>query len=184
MKWLVPGAALVIAAFAGHASANPLKSQYTTIDLKKDCRVTKKHQDGNTWSCKGLEGYPLYVAEGDVRFFVSAGRSPEKRRAATQTLAGFNTIFKDDKSDRATLEWRVAMKGRKAVPYATILRYYLSVDGKRWQTLVVMKVDDKETCHVAHIDASMPDALVVARQVADGEARTFDCSKEPTERKK
>ncbi|HRD78555.1 MAG TPA: hypothetical protein PK264_21890 [Hyphomicrobiaceae bacterium] len=176
-------AALAAALVPAFAAANPQKSVYSTIDLKRDCRIVKKHQDGNSWSCKGLTGYPLYVAEGDLRFFVSAGASPEKRRAATQTLAGFNSIFKDDKTNRATLEWRVANPGPKATPYATILRYYLSVDGKKWQTLVVMKVTPTETCHVAHVDAALPNAVAVAREIADG-AAAFDCTKEPVERKK
>lgn len=178
MKWLVPGAALVIAGFAGHASANPLKSQYTTIDLKTDCRVTRKHQDGNTWSCKGLDGWPISIAEGDLRFFVSVGKGAEKRRAATQTIPQFNSIFKGE-SNRATMEWRIRSVGGKSVPHATILRYYWSTDGMKGQQLVVMKVTPNETCHAAHINAAMPDALALARKVADEDTRTFDCKGEP-----
>jgi hypothetical protein len=45
----------------------------------------------------------------------------------------------------------------------------------------VSKVSKSETCHVAYIDAlANPDAITLARQVADGRARTFDCRREPT----
>ncbi|HEX4892098.1 MAG TPA: hypothetical protein VFV47_02340, partial [Hyphomicrobiaceae bacterium] len=88
----------------GAGSANPLKSLYTTIELAQ-CRRISKHQDGGAWLCRGLEAWPVYVAEGDLRTFVSSGASPAKGKAATQTLGAFNTIF-NGKAKRATLEWR------------------------------------------------------------------------------
>ena len=161
------------------AAANPLKSLYTTIELSQ-CRRISKHPDGGAWLCKGLEGWPVYVAEGDLRTFISPGASPEKRRAATQTLGAFNAIF-NGKGKRATLEWRIDRQDGKHVPHATILRYWTNRDGVRGQVLVVSKVTGTETCHVAYIDAvANPDAIATARAIADGPARTFDCSHEPT----
>lgn len=178
MKCLLAALALGLAAMSGEAGANPLKSLYTTIDLKSDCRVLKQHKDGNSWTCKGLEGWPVYLAEGDLRYFVSVGRSAEKRRAATQTIPSFNSIFKGQ-SNRATMEWRIHTAGGKSVPHATIVRYYWSTDGMKGQQLVVMKVTPAETCHAAHINAAMPEALALARKIADEDARAFDCSGEP-----
>lgn len=178
MKWLLAAVALAIAAMSGETAAYPLKSLYTTIDLKADCRVLKKHQDGNSWTCKGLDGWPVYVAEGDLRYFVSVGTGADKRRAATQTIPRFNTVFKGG-SNRATLEWRIHTAGGKSVPHATILRYYWSSDGAKGQQLVVMKVTPTETCHAARINAAMPEALALARKIADEDARAFDCSGEP-----
>src|SRR5262249_44714849 len=80
------------ACFGAAASANPVKSLYTTVDLKS-CKQIKHHRDGGAWRCEGLPGFPVYVAEGDLRQFVSVGAAPEKRRAATQTLGPFNSIF-------------------------------------------------------------------------------------------
>ncbi len=52
------------------------RSVYTTIDLK-DCKIVRKSgPEGASWRCPGLPGYPIYVAEGDDRFFVSAGLEP------------------------------------------------------------------------------------------------------------
>jgi len=84
------------------AAANPVKSLYTTVDLKI-CKQVKRHRDGGAWRCGGLGDLPVYVAEGDLRQFVSVGANAEKRRAATQTLGAFNSMFEKG-STRATIE--------------------------------------------------------------------------------
>ena len=66
------------------AAANPVKSLYTTVELKS-CQPLKRHRDGDAWRCEGLPGYPVYVAEGDLRQFLSAGRDAEHRRAVRAT---------------------------------------------------------------------------------------------------
>jgi hypothetical protein len=140
----------------------------------------KRHPDGNAWSCPGLPGYPIYFAEGDLRTFVSYGPAPEKRRAASQTPPPFNSILRG-KPERATVEWRTRPAKGKALPHATILRYFVTKDRKKGQILVVSKVSDTESCHVAYIDAlAEPAAIALARRIADEVAPKFDCSKEPT----
>lgn len=161
------------------AAANPVKSLYTTIDLKV-CKHVKRHRDGSAWRCEGLAGYPVYFAEGDLRQFVSVGADAEKRRAATQTLGASNSIF-DKGSSRATIEWRFDRRGERKLPYAIIVRFHTSRDGRNGDVLVVSKVSDSEACHVAYIDAlANKDAIALARQVADKQSKTFDCSKEPS----
>lgn len=168
----------LMAARSEPVAANTLKSLYTTIELK-DCERVKQHPDGNAWLCKGLDGYPVYVAEGDLRMFVSVGKAPEKRRAATQTLGAFNSLFKKG-SNRATLEWRFVKRDGRPVPYATIQRYYTKTDKASGEVIVVTRVTDQEDCHVAHIDAlANSDAIALARKVADEEARAFKCSSPP-----
>ena len=163
---------------ATSAAANPVKSLYTTVDLKA-CKQVKRHRDGGSWRCEGLPGYPVYVAEGDLRHFVSAGADPEKRRAATQTLGPFNSIFERG-SRRATIEWRFDRRGERQIPYAIIVRFHTSADGRRGDVLVVSKVGPSDACHMAYIDAlSNEDAIALARHVADERARTFDCRQEP-----
>jgi hypothetical protein len=173
----------VIFAIASHAitsdaAAFPAKSLYTTIDLKS-CQNVKKDADGARWLCKGLPGYPVYVAEGDLRMFVSVGVKPETRRAANQTLRAFNTLF-TGKTKRSTIEWRFVKLGSRTVPYATILRYATQNDTAKGQILVVAKVTPTQTCHVAYIDAiANLDAIEIARKIADETARTFDCATDP-----
>lgn len=160
------------------AAANPVKSLYTTVDLKV-CKQVKRHRDGGAWRCEGLDGLPVYVAEGDLRQFVSVGANAEKRRAATQTLGAFNSIFEKGGS-RATIEWRFNRRGERKLPYAIIVRFHTSRDGRNGDVLVVSKVSDTETCHVAYIDAlANRDAIALARQIADRQATSFDCRKEP-----
>ena len=164
----------------GHtpAAANPVKSLYTTVELKA-CKQVKRHRDGGAWHCEGLAGLPVYVADGDLRQFLSVGEDAQKRRAATQTLGAFNTIFESG-SDRATIEWRFSRRGERQIPYAIIVRFHTSQEGRKGDVLVVSKVSASETCHVAYIDAlANSDAITLARFVADNQAKTFDCRNEP-----
>ena len=160
------------------AAANPVKSLYTTVDLKI-CKQVKRHRDGGAWRCGGLDDLPVYVAEGDLRQFVSVGANAEKRRAATQTLGAFNSMFEKG-STRATIEWRFDRRGERKLPYAIIVRFHTSRDGRNGDVLVVSKVSETETCHVAYIDAlANPDAIALARQIADKQAKSFDCRQQP-----
>jgi hypothetical protein len=164
----------------GHApaTANRVKSLYTTVDLKA-CKQAQRHRDGGGWLCDGLTGFPVYVAEGDLRQFLSVGAEPEKRRAATQTLHAFNSIFEHG-SDRAIIEWRFDRRGERQIPYAAIVRFHTSREGRRGDVLVVLKVSPSESCHIAYIDAlANQDAITLARFVADTRAKAFDCSDEP-----
>jgi hypothetical protein len=168
-----------VSAPAQAAAPDATRSDFTTIDLKA-CKTVKQGAEGSVWQCAGLRGYPVYVAEGDDRFFVSVGPSPEKRRAAKQTLKPFNTLFQSG-SARTTIEWRIPRTSRNAQPYATIIRYHTSNETGKSQVLVVSKVTSTETCQVALIDAQAnADAIERARLIADTTAKTFDCKNAPT----
>ncbi len=169
-------ASLIIGAAA--VSANPVKSLYTTVELKA-CKPINQQPHGEAWLCEGLGGLPVYVAEGELRQFLSVGTNAQTRRAATQTLGAFNTMFEKG-SDRATIEWRFDRRGDRQIPYATIVRFHTARGGRKGDVLVVLKVGSAETCHVAYIDAlANADAIALARYVADVEAKAFDCRKEP-----
>ena len=183
MRWLQLTAALSAMAplaFADGALAldHKRKSAFSTFEVK-DCKILKRHPDGNAYRCPGLPGYPIYFAEGDLRAFVSFGPDGEKRRAAEQTLGPFNSPF-DKAHPRATVEWRVRTSGGRAVPHATILRYFVSRDGKRSEAIVVTRIGERDACHVAYIDAvANKDAIASARRIADETAPGFDCKAEP-----
>jgi hypothetical protein len=180
VRSLAAAAMLTVAAPVLARAQDATRSVYTTIDLKT-CRVLKKSSpEGASWRCPGLPGYPIYLAEGDDRFFISAGLEPEKRRAAKQTLKPFNTIFSSGTA-RATVEWRIPRTSRKAQPYASIVRYYTSSETSKGQVLVVSKITPAETCHAAYIDADTnTDAIERARLAADTTARTFNCTAAPS----
>jgi hypothetical protein len=175
---LLFAAGLAAASPAVPVAANPVRSAYTTVDLKL-CKQMPRRVDGEAWHCEGLPGVPVYVAADHTKYFVSAGSNAAKRRAATQTLGASNSIFAGG-SARATIEWRFERRGEQQVPYAMIIRFHTSREGKRGDVLVVYKVSATETCHAAHIDALANDnAIALARSIADGNAKTFDCKREP-----
>ena len=154
------------------------KSSLTTVDLKK-CRQISKHKDGGAWICPGIRGYPVYLAEGDLRQMLGFGPRPSKRKSATQTLGPFNTIF--DGKNRATIEWRVEHDSRgRIVPFATIVRFHTSRDGEKSDVIVVNKVDVKESCQLAMVDArANSDAIAIARAWTISEARRTQCPDTP-----
>lgn len=175
---IVVGACLLVLMGTASATDHKRKSLYTILE-PSSCKVTKKHDHGNSYECAGLPGYPVYFAEGDHRTFLSFGRQPATRRAATQTLGAFNTPFEPGHR-RTTIEWRFTGGPGRELPYATIVRYFISRDAARGQFLVVTRVGENEACHVAYIDAiANPDAIMIARRLADEVAPKFQCSSEP-----
>ena len=166
----------LVAGLACPASAGQISSLYTPLDLGKCELVESVPNEGGSaiWECKGYKDMRVRVAEGDLRFFVSFGAKADSQTAAGQTLTVFNTIHN-------TLEWRVERKDGEWVPFATILRYFWSSNGRNGETLVVTKLGSLDACHVAHVLASgNPRANDMARYAADTRARGFDCSKTQT----
>lgn len=149
------------------------RSAYTPLDLDR-CRAIPPAPDdpleSGAWWCEGHAGVPVYVSEGDLRFFVSFGDDAPNQPAAGTTLPAFNHLGE-------TIEWRLDESG---VPYATILRWFTAAGdgGPEGQTLVITRLGGPgAVCHVGTIDARLnPDANEVAREVADNAARDFDCA--------
>ena len=160
------------------ASAAEIDSAYSKIDLGV-CPIIEQNPDEGPWTlwrCKGYQGRPVFVGEGDLRFFVWFGKRESPERLSEQTLGPFNTIA-------STLEWRVR-KGADGAwePFATILRYKTSYneDQGSGEVLVVSQLTPGATCHIAYVDArSNRNANVLARQAADRLAGRFDCGNEP-----
>ena len=64
MRRMIMPAMLVAASLLGAgAQANPVKSLYTTVDLK-ECKQVKRHRDGNAWECRGPAGFPGVYRRG------------------------------------------------------------------------------------------------------------------------
>ncbi|MBN9022651.1 MAG: hypothetical protein J0H08_11280 [Rhizobiales bacterium] len=168
---LAPCLALAAAAVPARAEN---ASAYTRIDLDA-CRAIPPEPDdpleSGAWFCDGYRGLPVYVAEGDLRFFVSYGEGARDELAAATTLPPFNHIGE-------TIEWRTAPDG---APVATILRFFTDpgYGGAKGQVLVVTKLGGSgQVCHAGYVDArANPDANAIARGIADGVA-AFDCGSE------
>lgn len=163
-----------IAATGTGAVAAEFTSAYTKINLET-CTQLENAEDegtfGGSWMCPGFGGLDVFVAEGDLRMFVSFGPDAGNERAAGQTLPRFNTI-------NETLEWRL----RDGVPFATILRWFPSLDdgGKTGSVLIVTQLTPGATCQIGRIDAQAnPGANQMSRDLADTTAGTYDCSVPP-----
>ena len=164
---------LILLAIAPAAAGN--RSAYTRLDLD-ECREVPPAADdplqSGAWWCDGYAGIPVYVSEGDLRFFVSYGEAAREERAARTTLPPFNRIGE-------TIEWRLGPDGR---PFATIHRFFTaSGDGSpEGQVLVLTRLGSRgEVCHMGYVDARRnPDANALARDVVDNGAAAFDCGTE------
>jgi hypothetical protein len=177
--------ALCTASTASASEKSRIKSRFTTVELKS-CEAAKADSEGRSWTCKGLAGYPVYVAEGDLRQFISFGANGKSRRAATQTLQSLSSIF-SAQHGRATIEWRFRRSDGRDVPYATIMRFYTShgstkakgdsgTTGAKGEVLIVTKVTPADACQIVRIDArANPDAIMLARSAADELSAEFDC---------
>ena len=165
-----------LAVAAVFASASPAMaaffSAYTEIDLDQ-CTVMNADDFGATWACPGHKGYPLYVAEADQRFRLSYGFDAPREMAASQTPPPFNTLG-------PRLEWRLSNASGGFKPIATIAQYLVGGGAaqKAGEVLVVTRLGDGQTCHIAYIDAlANADAKTLAEQAADG-ADAFDCARD------
>jgi hypothetical protein len=165
-----------LAAGGEPVSAAGITSAYTKIDLEV-CQLLEAPTEaegtfGGSWLCGGYQGRQVYVAEGDLRMFVSFGADAASEPAASQTLPQFNTI-------NQTLEWRL----RGGVPFATILRWFpAGDDGTTTGSVLIVTqlLPGGGTCQIARIDARVnKNANVLARQAADSLAGTFNCNAPP-----
>lgn len=167
-------AAAWLALTIGGVAAQQIQSSYTDVDMD-ECTLIEADDFGSRWACPGHKGIPVMIAEGDLRLFVSYGLKSTEEKAAGQTLPPFNRLGEK-------IEWRLSNAQGQWKPFATILRFFTQrEEGEdENQILVVTKVEEGATCHVAYIDAlANPDANELAREVADEQAPDFDCANDP-----
>lgn len=190
MRWRAVAAATLVATVAGAgwrgsavsraaAAEHVRHSLITSLDLAA-CAATVRSSAKNWRICKGLPGYPVYVAETDGRTFVAVGERAWARRAAAQTLRAPNSLY-EGAGRRSTVEWRVRRGPGRPIPYAIIVRFLTTgEDGRKGEVLVVSRVTATSTCHMAYIDAlANAEGIALARRIADEQAARFDCSAEP-----
>jgi hypothetical protein len=166
-----------MAAVAVTALPAAAESVYTKLDMAK-CTAIETGEQGGRWSCPGWGGYPVEIAEGDLRhslFFGYLGDWSKKQHF--ESFGPFNHVS-------GTFEWIVEGKTAKAA----IARFIIEnsdpdtgeVDAQsRGQVLVIFKVGQKgegEACTVGYVDArANPDPNGLARKVAATEVRDFAC---------
>src|SRR5690606_5074808 len=120
MKTIAKGTLVAVLAVGVSASAGAqeMRSEYSEIDLE-DCTTVFVYEAGAGWACPGLRGFPLLVAERDLRFVVSFGFSAFDEKAFEQRFMRFNSVG-------VILEWLVAEGDEMGpIPVAAIQRFYL-----------------------------------------------------------
>lgn len=152
------------------AGASGVEARYTTLDLDA-CETREIFEDGVgvELACAGLDGVPVLVTEGDMRFDVDFGVADGRG----DTFAPFHVLG-------TTIEWRVA----EGEPFAAILRFAIDDPeaapslAREGSVLGVYKVGRPGApgCPLAYVDAlENPDANLLAAQAADAFARAFRC---------
>ncbi|MBX3529466.1 MAG: hypothetical protein KF849_02595 [Rhizobiaceae bacterium] len=170
-------AALLLAAAPARAE---IFSAYSDIDTNEDCTQFAGPEDGEgDWGnfvCDGYKGYPVFLYYGDARDSLFYGFPPAGDVApAWESFSAFN-------HSSPKIEWRVERTGSRAVPYATIHRWFVSDPedaDKKVEVLVVEKVGqpyERDGCAVAYVMATgNQDSNEKARRYADEFARDFAC---------
>ena len=157
---------MLVLALAASIAAGPALAQfsYTTIDYD-DCETLETYEDGGVaLRCEGYGGFDVYPSDGDARMEVDYG----VRNEDFETFSAFNSAGE-------TVEWFEDIDGVQAAT----LRFFIDVDDRKAQALVVSKVGVPDTpgCVVGVVDAALEQANGVARGIASV-AKYFDCDRD------
>jgi hypothetical protein len=176
--YLVPVAAACLLA-AAPARAE-IVSAYSDLDTTKNCTQFSGAEEGEgDWAnfvCDGYKGYPVFLYYGDARESLFYGHAPGGDLApAWESFSAFNATG-------PKIEWRVSKEGDRAIPFATIHRWFVSDPDdseKKVEVLVVEKVGqpyERDGCAVAYVMATgNQNSNEKARRYADEFARDFAC---------
>ncbi len=178
-RYLLAGVIILLAPLGAWGG----ESAYSKLNLDKDCKFDAPSDDenagpGSSAKCQ-IGNFPtIYFDEGDLRQSIGFG-APKKY----QTFGQFNYI-------NNVIEWR----SKNGKPYAAIVRFFIqnshldNNDGDKanlGQVLVVHRVAKSskgQTCIVGMVDArANANANVLARQIADKLATSFNCATDKAE---
>jgi hypothetical protein len=161
---------LALISFVAPAAAD-VSSEYTKYDLDK-CAIAEPGNESEgysgTYLCPGYKDMKIYFAEGDLRALIGFGQTPEKSCSFRHTFPRFNTVGN-------TVEWRL----RDGAAFAVIQRWTVAfgedepAQNRTW--LMVSKIENGSSCHMAAIEGAMPKANEKARAIADQIATEFSC---------
>lgn len=168
--------ALAGALFLSVGASAALAQSIVYSDTKgKPCRQLQDEQELSEFECKGPAGQKVVFVDMGLMFGVQFGKDAMKQppfRAA-------------DKSIGDKIEWHLDATGK---PYASILRVYVGEESN-WpkkpqthQVLVVTKISGDDACHIAYINARIPNANAKAAEIADTRTPSFNCASDKPER--
>jgi hypothetical protein len=165
----VAAAVILLLATTPAFMARAADSIYTSAN-ERLCGNDQSTEYYGAWRCKGPSGYFAdFFDEGNVVSVRFGMISLDAKNESAIGWRGAGKVFGDN------LEWRMEA-GR---PFAVILRTWRleENDGRQSsvEELLVSRITPEGGCRVAAIPASRPRANVVARQIADSDARSFRC---------
>jgi hypothetical protein len=143
------------------------KQSIYTSTKTEDCKTIEQSDEGAGYyrgQCPGVGGFKLEVVEGDIRQSINLiapdGTSSELDFWSSVS-GGFSAV-----GEKA--EWRVSGKGKKAKPYALIIRYNAqnAATEKNESFLVIVKITGNTAC-ISDIIKPTANQNVKARQAAD-----------------
>ena len=184
LAFLCASAAIGFAALpAWPATAETITAATTPFNIDKCAhKQGREVEDEGEWRCTGYGGIAVVMTSGDARVYISYGPRATREPAARQTLAAPN-------GEGDSIEWRL-LRGRdgRGRAFATIMRWTTAIpvdDPKvengtyRGQVWVVTRLGPGGVCHVGYVDARQnPDAIALARMIADQQARRFRCGRD------
>ena len=157
---------------AGPAESGEITHQYTKLDQGSCMTLTLNEDEGYSQQvCKGADGIAVFVSEGDLRTSVAYRNQAAYDRYFT--FGNFNHVGE-------TMEWRLRDDNGYKQPFATILRWYVSIDdANEKQALVITKIEESDFCVAGFVEATEnKGANELARQIADTVAPSFVCDRD------
>ena len=159
---------------AAQTNAQPQTSIYTSLS-ERSCKKLKSTGDDYLGRCRGVAGFSLLLAEGDLRqniLVVTPGGARHSLELWSVVSPAFSAVG-------PKAEWRVTSQNQKPTPVGLIIRYNASEDPekpeKKTSYLVVTKITASEICVTDKLRAG-PNSNEQARRLAD-EAGTKPCLK-------
>lgn len=147
--------------------AEPMKSAYTSTE-PENCTSVGTENGAPVLRCPGPEGHVFLMNIAEHKVFLSCGPEPMREKVWTETMPGTHRIGD-------VMEW--VLTG--TTPVATIVRYFIdrsAADLPEEQVLVVTRLGQANSCHVAYIDARRNDnANEIARDAVSTYAMAWDC---------
>ncbi|MBO1908285.1 hypothetical protein J4G37_25765 [Microvirga sp. 3-52] len=130
----------------------------------RTCKQTVREEELSEWTCSAPGGRTVLFGDTGGIMVVRFGE-PTNTAWEPEFWPSNNGFGKK-------IEWRV----RDGKPFASILRFFLgNIDGKDAEVLAVTKVEGKDACHMAYVNARLKDANKQAAEIADTKAHAFRC---------
>lgn len=156
--------AIVSAAFASERVLTPT--------FPETCKLTRSAPETSNYECPGPGGYSLWLAEVDQFDQVTFSQHEPKNAREEDGLSWLVAEI----GIGGEVEWHTT----NGVAYAAILDTWRRADDgdRAVEEILIAKIAPMRSCRVGTVDAHLPDAMNVARRIADTMAERFQCGRD------